>query len=52
MMAANAIAENMFDCVNGEGNRHVLFQDIFNHRYDDTEVKERDMFITTRTGTK
>ena len=28
-MAANEIAENMFAQVDGEGNRHVLFQNIF-----------------------
>ena len=26
LLASNAIAENMFDQVDGEGNRHVLFQ--------------------------
>ena len=31
-MAANTIEENMFSQVNGEGNRHVLFQEIFDHR--------------------
>ena len=35
-----------------EENRHVLFQDIFNHRYDGTEVKEQDAFVTTHTRTK
>ena len=38
--------------MNGEGNKHVLFQDIVEHKYDSTEVKEQDIFITTRTGTK
>ena len=38
--------------MNGEVNWHVLFQEIFEHRYDGTEVKEQDAFITTRTGTK
>ena len=38
-MASNAIEENMFSLVDGEGNFHVLFQEIVNHRYDGTEVK-------------
>jgi hypothetical protein len=33
-LAANAIAENMFAQVDDEGNRHVLFQEIVNHRTD------------------
>ena len=39
-MAANAISENIFYQVDGEGNRHVIFQEIIEHRYDGTEVKE------------
>ena len=51
-MSTNTIANNMFDQVDGEVNRHVIFQEIVNHRYDGTEVKEQDAFITTRNGTK
>ena len=51
-LAANEIAENIFDQVNGEGNRHVLFQEIANHRYDGTAVTDQDVFITMRTGKK
>ena len=51
-LAENAIADNMIDQVNGEGNWHVLFQEIIDHRYDGTEVKEHDTLITTRTGMK
>ena len=40
LLAANAIAENMFSQVDGEGNMHVLFQDIFDHRYDGTEPEQ------------
>ena len=40
LLAANAIADNMFPQVDGEGNRHVLFQEIVNHRYSGTEVQE------------
>ena len=48
----NAIADNMFNQVDREGNWHFLFQEIVGHRYDSTELKEQDAFITTRTGTK
>jgi hypothetical protein len=51
-LAANAIAENMFAQVDDEGNRHVLFEAIVDHRTDGSEVKQQDAFITTRTGTK
>ena len=37
--------------MSGEGNHHVLFWYIFDHRQDGTEVKEKDTFITTRTRT-
>ena len=51
-LAANEIAENMFDQVDGEVNLHVLLQEIVDHNYDSTEVKEQEAFITTRTGMK
>ena len=40
LRASNTIAYNMFAQVGREGNRHVLFQEISDHRYDGTEVKE------------
>jgi hypothetical protein len=51
-LAANAIAENMFAQVDDEGNRHVLFEEIVDHRTDGSEVKQQDAFITTRNGNK
>jgi hypothetical protein len=51
-LAANAIAENMFAQVDDEGNRHVLFEEIVDHRTDGSEVKQQDAFIQTRSGTK
>ncbi len=51
-LAANAIAESMFAQVDDEGNRHVLFQEIIDHRTDGKEVKEQDAFLTARNGTK
>ena len=50
MLAYKTIAENMFAKVYGEGNRFVLFQENIYYRYDGTEVKEQDAFITTHTG--
>jgi hypothetical protein len=52
LLAANAIAENMFAQVDDEGNRHVLFEEIIDHRTDGTEVKQQDAFLTTRNGNK
>jgi hypothetical protein len=51
-LAANAIAENMFAQTDMEGNRHVLFEVIIDHRADGSELKQQDAFITTRSGTK
>ena len=50
LLAANTISENMFDQFNGKGNIHVLFQDIIEHRYNGTKVKEHYTFIKTHTG--
>ena len=51
-LAANAIAENMFAQVDDEGNRHVLFDAITDHRTDGSEVKQQDAFIHRRNGTQ
>ena len=51
-LASNVIADKNVAQVDVEGNHHVIFQKIFNHRYDGTEVKEKDLFIATYTGTK
>ena len=40
LLVSIAIADNMLAHVDGEENQHVLFQDIVDHRYDSTEVKE------------
>jgi len=47
-IAANAIAENMFAQVDAEGNRHVLFDEIIDHRCDGTEVKMQDAFLKVK----
>ena len=38
-LKSNTIAQNMIAQVYGEVNRHILFQDIVEHRYNSTEVK-------------
>ena len=51
-LAANTIAENLFSQVDPEGNRHVLFDEIIDHRRNGNEVKMEDAFVTTKTGTR
>ncbi|KAI2511667.1 Reverse transcriptase (RNA-dependent DNA polymerase) [Fragilaria crotonensis] len=51
-LAANAIAENLFAQIDDEGNRHVLFQEIIDHRTNGKQTLQQDAFITTRTGTQ
>ena len=45
-MAANSIAENMFAQNDGEGNGHVLFDEIIEHRCDGNQVNMQDAFST------
>ena len=42
----------MFAQVYEEGNRHVLFDEIFEHRCDVNQVKMQDAFSTTTRGVK
>ena len=51
-LAANTIAENLFAQIDDEGNRHVLFQEIIDHRTNGKQILQQDAFITTRTGTR
>ena len=51
MLEPNTIAENIPAQINEEGNQYLLFQGIVDHRYNRTEVKEQDAFITTHTRT-
>ena len=51
-LAANAIAENLFAQVDDNGNRHVLFSEIIDHRTNGKELKQQDAFVVTSTGTK
>jgi hypothetical protein len=50
-LATNAITENMFEQLHDEGNRHVLFDAITDHRTDGSEVKQQYAFIHRRNGT-
>ena len=49
-LAANAIAENLFSQVDEEGNRHVLFDAIIDHRVDGSELQQKDAIITSANG--
>ena len=49
-LAANTIAINMFAQVDAEGNRHVLFDEIIDHRTDGSEIKSDNAFITSNNG--
>jgi hypothetical protein len=51
-LAANVIAENLFAQVDDEGNRHVLLQDIVDHRKSDDAVSGDDAFFTSQSGLK
>ena len=51
-LAANAIAENLFAQIDDEGNRHVLFSEIVDHRTNGKQVMQQDAFVTTRSGTQ
>ena len=49
-LTANTIAENLFSQVDDEGNRHVLFDAILDHRVDGSELKDEDAFIISSNG--
>jgi hypothetical protein len=51
-MASNVIAENLFAQVDDEGNRHVLFEEIFDHRTNGKQLTQQDAFIVNRLVTK
>ena len=51
-MTANSIAQNLFAQVDEEGHRHVLFDEIVDHRTDGKEMKQQDAFVTTKSGTQ
>ena len=49
-LAANTISEKVFAEVDAEGNQHVLFDEITDHRTDGKEVKQHDAFTTNLRG--
>ena len=51
-LTANYIAENLFAQVDQKGNRHVLLDELIDCRVNGREVKLKDAFITTGTGTR
>ena len=51
-LSANHNAENLFAQVDDEGNRQVLLKEFIDYHTNGQEVKHKDAFITTRTGTK
>ena len=50
ILAANTISGNLFAQVDVKGNRHVLSEDITDHRTDGKEVKQQDAFTTNSRG--
>lgn len=51
-MSANIIAENLFAQVDDEGNRHVLFAEIVDHRTNGKQLTQQDAFVVNRSGTR
>ena len=51
-LAANTIAECMWSQIDEEGNRHVLFDSIIDHRTNGREIKKKDAFIISPNGGK
>ena len=51
-LAANNIAENLFAQIDNEGNRQVLMDEIIGHRSNEHAVKQQDVFMITKMGTK
>jgi hypothetical protein len=51
-LAANIIAEHFFAQIDGEGNRHVLFDEIIAHRTNGKELKQQDAFVLTKSRVK
>ena len=48
----NAIAQNMFAQVDDKGNRHVLFDEIIDHRQTALALKQAYIFIFTSSGNR
>jgi hypothetical protein len=51
-LSANDIAENMFAQVDEEGHRHVILQEIVDHKRDHQSITADDAFITSSNGVR
>ena len=51
-VTANTIVQNMFAQVYDEGNIHVLFDEIINHRRTTLALKQANAFIVTSIGNR
>ena len=49
-LTANAILQNTFVQVDDEGNIHVLFDEMIDHRCTELALKQADTFIITSSG--
>ena len=51
-LSANIVAQHLFSQIDEEGNRHVLLDDIVDHRRSDSAVSKEDAFVTMSNGVK
>ena len=51
-LSANIIAQNLFSQIDDKGNRHVLLEDIIDHRKTDAAVSKEDAFVIMNNGVK
>jgi hypothetical protein len=49
-IAANLIAQHLYSQIDKEGNRHMLLDDIIDHRRSEEAIDEADVFITMANG--
>ena len=51
-LSANLIAQHLYSQIDEEGNRHILLEDITDHRRGESAVDKGDAFITMSNGVK
>ena len=51
-LSANLIAQNLYSQIDDEGKRHILLDDIVDHRKDRTAVEKNDAFLQMANGVK
>ena len=49
-LTANLIAQHLFSQIDEEGKRHILLDDIVDHRRNETAIDKEDAFITMSNG--